>query len=198
MHNLSAALDVAVNAFPSPRRIVLTGVSGGGFGTSFALPLVRHLYPDVPIELINDSGVGVSRPNDPDFLRLLQNDWNQSAFIPASCSECIAEDGHFSNYLDWQLDQDPNVRRAFLSYSRDTTIGTFFLAIGADAFEAALFEEVMQMEQSHPDRVRYWIPDGAAHTFLFTGLDNTAGGVKLVDWLTDMLNNSDDWVSVRD
>lgn len=198
LHNLSAALDVAVSQFPSPRRIVLTGVSGGGFGSTFALPLVRHLYPDVPIELINDSGVGVSKPGDPDFLRLLQDDWNQSAFIPASCSECIADDGHFSNYLDWQLDQDPNVRRAFLSYSRDTTIGTFFLAIGPDAFEAALFEEVMQMEQSHPDRVRYWIPDGAAHTFLFTSLDNTAGGVKLIDWLTAMLNDSDDWVSVRD
>ncbi|MFK7977216.1 MAG: pectin acetylesterase-family hydrolase, partial [Halioglobus sp.] len=72
LHNLSASLDVAVNTFPSPRRILLTGVSAGAFGTTFALPLVRHLYPDVPIEIINDSGIGVGRPNDPDYLRLLQ------------------------------------------------------------------------------------------------------------------------------
>lgn len=198
LHNLSAALDVAVSAFPAPRRIVLAGVSAGGFGTSFALPLVRYLYPDVPIEVINDSGIGLGQPGNPDYLKLLMNDWNQSAFLPASCPQCLADDGHFSDYLDWQLDQDPNVRRAFLSSTRDTTIGTFFLAIGADAFEAALFPELMQMEQAHPDRVRYWVPDGAAHTFLSDSLDNTAGGVTLIEWLTDMLNNSDDWVSVRD
>lgn len=198
LHNLSAALDVAVNAFPAPRRILLTGVSGGGFGTTFALPLVRHLYPDVPIELVNDSGIGVSKPGDPDFLRLLQDDWNQTAFIPASCPTCIPEDGHLSDYLDWQLDQDPNVRRGFMSYTQDSVIGGFFLGIGGPAFEAALFPELMQMETAHPDRVRYWAPDGEGHTFLLSGLNVTAGGVSALDWVAAMLDGSQDWVSTRD
>src|SRR5690606_27336640 len=64
LHNLSASLDVAVNTFPTPRRIVLTGVSGGGYGTIFALPLVRQLYPGVPIDVVNDSGIGITRPDD--------------------------------------------------------------------------------------------------------------------------------------
>lgn len=198
LHNLSAALDVAAGAFPAPRRILLTGISGGAFGTTFALPLVRSLYPDVPIELVNDSGLGVSRPNDPDYLRLLMSDWNQTAFIPESCANCIPSDGHLSDYLDWQLDQDPNVRRAFMSYTRDTVIGTVFLGIGGEAFETALFPELMQMESAHPDRVRYWAADGAGHTFLLNGLEVTAGGVSALDWVTAMLEGSDEWVSTRD
>lgn len=198
LHNLSAALDVAVNAFPAPRRILLTGVSGGGFGTTFALPLVRHLYPGVPIELVNDSGVGISKPDDPSFLRLLMEDWNQFAFIPESCPTCIPDDGHLSDYLDWQLDQDPNVRRGFMSYTQDSVIGGFFLGIGGPAFEAALFPELMQMETAHPDRVRYWVPNGSGHTFLLNGLDVTAGGVSGLDWVTAMIEGTDAWVSTSD
>jgi len=33
LQNLTAALDIAVTEFPSPSRILLTGVSGGAFGT---------------------------------------------------------------------------------------------------------------------------------------------------------------------
>lgn len=198
LHNLSAALDVAVNTFPTPRRIVLTGISGGGFGTTYALPLVRYLYPGVPIELVNDSGIGVSRPDDPGFLRMLLNDWNQSAFIPESCEDCIPADGHLSEYLNWQMDQDPNLRRSFLSYSQDGVIGGFFLDIGGPAFEAALFPELMQLEAAHPDRVRYWVANGGGHTFLLTGLNETAGGVTAIDWVTAMLNDTADWVSRRD
>jgi hypothetical protein len=43
LRNLSAALDVAAATFPAPSRIVLAGMSAGGSGASFALPLVRKL-----------------------------------------------------------------------------------------------------------------------------------------------------------
>ncbi len=36
------------------------------------------------------------------------------------------------------------------------------------------------------------------HTFLLSEPDQTAGGVALMDWITAMLNGSDDWVSVQD
>ena len=41
----------------------------------------------------------------------------------------------------WLMEQDPSLRRGVLSYSRDSTIGDFFLAIGQDAFEEALYQE---------------------------------------------------------
>ncbi|MDX1733215.1 MAG: pectin acetylesterase-family hydrolase [Halioglobus sp.] len=198
LHNLSASLDVAVTTFPNPRRILLTGNSGGGFGTTFALPLVRSLYPEVPIEIVNDSGIGVGKPGDGDFLMLLMDDWNQSAFIPQSCPDCLGPDGHLSNYLSWQLEQDPNTRRGYMSYSQDSTIATFFLGLDGPVFEAALTEELSQLEAAHPERVRSWVPDGVGHTFLLREPDKTAGGVPVMAWISAMLDGSEDWISISD
>tara|TARA_R110002072_G_scaffold69570_6_gene168742 strand:- start:2122 stop:3390 length:1269 start_codon:yes stop_codon:yes gene_type:complete len=198
LHNLSAALDVAVSTFPSPGRIVIAGNSGGGLGTIFALPLVRNLYPEVQIDVINDSGVGVSKPGDPSFLRQLLREWNTEAFIPESCPDCVAPDGHLTEYLIWQMDQDTTVRRAMLSYTRDTVFADTFLQIGGPAFEAALVEEMRQQRDAHPERTQTFLPAGDGHTFVQLEPDKTAGGVNLMDWLGFMLSGSDQWVSVDD
>jgi hypothetical protein len=198
LHNLSAGLDVTLAAFPAPRRVVLIGASAGGLGTSLALPLVRNMYPDVAIDVVNDSGVGVARPDQPEFVELLISDWNIGAFFPESCDTCLSEDGHFSDYHIWQMDQDENVRRGMLSYSRDTVFGNGFLLIGLDAWEAIVYPEMQQLEDAHPDRSRYWIPAGEGHTFVQAEPDQTAGGVPLMTWITDMLANSDAWISVQD
>ncbi|TDG12144.1 vtpJ-therm [Seongchinamella unica] len=198
LHNLSAGLDVALAAFPEPRRIVLMGQSAGGLGTSFALPLVRHHYPDIRIDVINDSGLGIGRPEQPAFLELLFEDWNARAFIPESCPQCIGDDGHLSDYHVWQMNEDPDVRRGMLSYSYDTVFADVFLMIGQQAWEEALYPEMQQLEDAHPERSKSWIPVGAGHTFVQSAPDATAGGVVLMQWIKDMLDDSADWVSVQD
>lgn len=198
LHNLSAALDVAVRNFPNPQRILLTGQSGGGYGTTFALPLVRHLYPGVPIEVVNDSGVGVGRPGEPGFIRMLQDDWNQTAFIPASCPDCLGEDGHLTNYLNWQMAQDPNLRRSMLSSKGDFVIASTFLQIGPAAHEAALVQELAKMEAAQPDRFRSWVTNGTTHTYIQRDPNQTAGGVRAIDFIAAQINGTDDWVSTSD
>ena len=174
------------------------GSSAGGLGTTFALPLVRHLYPNVRIDVINDAGVGVARPDQPEFLELLFDDWNARAFLPPSCPECIAEDGHLSDYHIWQMNQDPDVRRGMLSHSEDTTFALGFLMIGYDAWREALYPEMQQLEDAHPERSKYWIPDAQGHTFLQAEPDRSAGGVPLMEWITLMLDDSPDWQSAQD
>lgn len=198
LHNLSAGLDVALSQFPNPRRVVLMGSSAGGLGTTIALPLVRLQYPDVRIDVVNDAGVGVNRPNQPDFLELLFSDWNSRAFIPESCPECIPEDGHLSEYHIWQMNEDPNVRRGMLSHSDDTVFALIFLMIGYDAWREALYPEMQQLEDAHPDRSHYWIQSAVGHTFLQSPEEQVAGGVSLMEWITLMLDDSEDWVSAQD
>jgi len=198
LKNFSAALDVAVRTFPAPRRILLAGQSGGALGTIFVLPLVRYAYPGVPIDVLNDSGVGVLKPGKPEFLRQILEEWNLGAFIPQSCADCIPPDGHLTTYLDWQMDQDPDVRRAMLSYTQDVNLSNIFLGIGGPAFEAALFEEMKEQEDANPGRMHSWIVDGSGHTFIELDPDRTAGGVPLMDWIGYMLSDSDQWKSVKD
>ena len=152
LRNLSAALDVAVRTFPAPRRIVLVGVSGGGYGTLFALPVVRQLYPGVPIDVLNDSCIGINRPNDPLWNQQIIDYWNISSFFPASCPQCVVQ-GSSAGIINWQLQQDPDVRLGMLSYAQDFTIGTFFLGIGGPAFEAVLRPTLADVEAANPRRM---------------------------------------------
>ncbi len=198
LHNLSAALDVARNTFPSPSRILLIGVSAGGFGTTYSLPLVRKLYPDVPIEVVNDSGLGIVRPDQPEFVEFLLDAWNARAFLPPSCPTCIGEDGHLTDVHKWELEQDPNVRLGMLSYTRDNLIAVTFTQTGLDAFEAVLKPELADIESAFPERMHSWVPDGEGHTFLLSSLELTAGGVSAIDWVRAMLDGSPDWKSASD
>ena len=195
LKNLSAALDVTQRKFPVARRILLAGVSAGGFGTAYALPLVRHLYPDVPIFLINDSGVGILPP---DFIANMLSDWHAGHFLPASCPDCLDENGYLTNYHSWQLTEDNLLRTGFMSYKRDAVIADFYSDMGGDFFEQALVEEMSKLEALHPERMHSFIVDGAAHSFITSSLTVKAGEVSVAQWLTDMLENSPDWQSATD
>jgi hypothetical protein len=204
LRNLSAALDVTAATFPSPSRILLAGQSAGGFGASFALPLVRKLYPDVPIDVINDSGVGVfASANPQQDITSLFNGWNAGAFFPASCSSCIGADGHLTDYHKWQLGQDSNVRLGMLSFKQDSNYMLFGF-LSREQFEKSLVEELPELGSAYPDRMHSFLANGVAHTFLRNGFDIenalevTAGGVSAIDWISEMLSDSADWESTSD
>ena len=198
LQNLSASLDVAMVTFPAPRRVILAGVSGGGYGALFALPLVSQAYPNVPIEVLNDSGIGITRPNDAEFNDDKVRYWNSGAFFPASVEGAIP-DGSPTILLNWQLQQDSNIRLGMLSYQQDFVIGTAFLDIGGPAFESILRPTVADVQSANPDRVRSFLRAGSDHTFLGGNLSTSVEGVTVYEWVDAMINGPiQNWQSVAD
>jgi hypothetical protein len=198
LHNLSAALDVAVRTFPAPRRVMLVGVSGGGYGSLFALPLVRQLYPGIPIDVVNDSGLGINRPDDPEFNQQIVDYWNIGSFFPASCPECNVQ-GSSAGIINWELQQDPDVRLGMMNYTQDATVSTAFLGIGGPAFEAVLRSTLQAVEAANPGRAHSFVPTGTDHSFLNYDLSVSAGGVSVSAWIESMMyGTADDWKSVSD
>ncbi|MEM8490344.1 MAG: pectin acetylesterase-family hydrolase [Pseudomonadota bacterium] len=195
VQNLSAGLDVVVAAYPSPSSILLTGNSAGGYGTNYALPLVRRLWPDVPIRMLNDSGVGIAFPG---YTQFVSTEWNSLAYIPESCPTCINEDGHTTEYTIYQLNEDPNLITGFMSTAQDTVIADDFLQIGGPAFEQALRAEMPVIEAAHPDRFRFLIVAGSDHTFIQRAFDLSVGNTTIKEWVADMLANNSDWVSISE
>ncbi len=193
VQNLSASLDVIANTYPTPSRIVLAGNSAGGFGTHYALPLVRQLYPEVPIDLINDSGVGISQPGSQESLR---DYWNSDPVLPASCTTCIGEDGNLTDYHKYQLDEDANLRMGFISSTGDEVI----VPTPEDraVFGAQVIEAVAELEAAHPERFRSLISDSEEHTYIIKQFGFGIGGTTVRQWVSDMLSGSDDWVSKSD
>ncbi len=214
LHNLSAALGVALAEFPNPDRILLTGISAGGFATMTALPLVRYLYPDAEIEVVNDAGVGVGSGEE-GAIEVLAAEWNSSSALPQSCTECFASD-QLMPVIGWQLDRDPNLRVGIVSSKQDFVITVTFVMIPGDQFESALLEQSSLLRGRHPERFKRFIYNGDKHTTLaieeatdlsvavdFTDIDpaildtilgrfdvTNIDDVTVADWVTSMIDRS--------
>ena len=211
LQNLTAALDIAAAEFPSPSRILLTGVSGGAFGTITALPLVRLYYPDTEILLFNDSGVGIAKDGEPEFVsETLIAGWNANSLVPASCTECTSN-GHVTRLIEWQLAADDDVTMGALSFSEDQVISTFFLMIAPADFTASLLAETERTTMMFEDRYKRFIPFGSAHTTLLRensdggsegleigSLETEIDGVDVLEWLTAMIDGTSAWDDLVD
>lgn len=194
IQNLSASLDVIAKTYPAPNVIVLAGNSAGGFAVHAALPLVRKLYPNVRIELINDSGVGIL---DPGGMQTLITYWNAAAFFPSGCTDCIGADGNLTSYHKYQLTKDPNTRMAYISSKQDATFAPLIQGGGA-AFEAQLIEAAGELKAAFPDRFNSLIANGDGHTFIIRDFTYPVGGTTVRDWVRKMMDQSADWNSVID
>ena len=192
LHNLSASLDVILATFPAPGKILLAGNSAGGFGTHFALPLVRKIYPDVPIEMINDSGLGIVNPS---LSETFTDYWNSDSFFPASCTTCIGADGNLTDFYKYQLAEDDNLRMAFISSKRDEVV-----VGGGDGaiFEEELLQSMSELDQDYPERFRSLIADGDEHTFIQRRYTFEIAGTTVRQWIGDMVSGSVNWVSLSD
>jgi hypothetical protein len=127
----------------------------------------------------------------------LNDAWNSAAFFPDSCTSCIGEDGNLTDYHKWQLAEDMNLRMGFLSYKQDAVVDER-LMIGGPAFEAQVLEAVAELEAEYPDRFRSLTADGDGHTFILRDFDYAVGSTTVRQWITNMLSESEDWVSFSD
>lgn len=192
LQNLSASLDVISKAYPNPGHIVLAGISAGGFGVHPALPLVRKLYPSVRIYVINDSGIGIFKPGE------LENQltyWNALQFIPSSCQDCIGPDGNLTAYYLYQLEQDKNIRMAFISSKQDSIAST---RIGGPVFRNQLIEVANEIHLEFPERFQSLIANGDSHAYLIGRYDNQIGGVSVRKWIEKMLAERKSWISISE
>lgn len=174
LHNLSAALTVAHARFRRPRRVVLAGSSGGGFGTILAAYLVRYVYPGVPIDVLNDAGVGVARPGDDAFVDGLIDEFGARGLIPADCADCVAG-GHITGLVGYQLARDPLLRVAAISSWYDFVISDVFLDVPPEAFRDALDVETAALRDAHPGRYHRFLYEGAGHTALLGDVTGITG-----------------------
>ena len=190
LKNLSASLDVIAQTYPSPDKIVLAGQSAGGFAVHAALPLVRKLYPDTKIMVINDAGVGVASSG---IIPMILDYWNANIFLPADCNNCIGADGNLTDYHAYQLSQDDNFTLAYTSSKQDSVIAS---GMGAMAHELELIEATNELNAAYPIRFQGLIGNGEYHTTIMRDFHRPIGNTTVSQWVTDMIDESEDWTTV--
>ncbi len=122
--------------------------------------------------------------------------WNGQCFYPASCSACIVADGNTTDYHKYQLEQDTNIRMAYISSKQDETFAALTQGGGA-VFEAQLIQASDEMNAAFPDRFNSLIIGGKEHTFLISRYTHEVASTTVREWIEDMLEESD-WMSKMD
>ena len=163
LQNLSAALDVIAEQFPDPPRVLVVGSSAGAYGTILGAMLTRKVYPDVPIDVISDGGLGLGLPDQPWFIERMLNEWGISQFVPDSCEDCFA-DGHVTGMTSWALSRDKDMRVFAISSLQDFIIGQMFLQLSGEAYEAAVWSESEELMRAHPEQYFRFLFEGQKHT----------------------------------
>ena len=202
--NLGHDLKRIIPTFPNVTRVLLTGVSAGGFGAAYNYDRVAQAFCPRPVVLLDDSGPSLGDDYVAPCLQSRQRQlWNNAATLPADCLDCTGPDGGGSiNSVSFLGQKYPNAQLGLVSSEQDSVIASFIgygqndctaldaastAPLPGSAYAAGLAELRTQYMQS-PAWSSYIIP-GSAHTFLAGDgyPDINVGGVALGSWVAALV-----------
>jgi hypothetical protein len=207
--NVTRDLARIVPSFPGLTKVLLTGISAGGFGAAANYVQTAKAFGSVPVYSLDDSGPPME---DPYAASCLQKEWADTwGFDKTILAECGTDCPDPSNYT---IDATIHVAKMFpkipfgLVEDTDDMIITFFYGFGDNncaaaalptaltgaTFTAGLLDSRMKLA-AYPN-VGGFIFVGTDHTTLGgASFDTrTAGGgdaatVKLTDWVTTLVSS---------
>ncbi|MBK9265673.1 MAG: hypothetical protein IPM54_38525 [Polyangiaceae bacterium] len=204
--NIYLYLKRIIPTFPGLSKVLLTGISAGGFGAAYNYVRVAEAFCPTPVILVDDSGPPMS---DAYIAPCLQSRWrslwNLNNTLPADCPECAGPDGGgIVHYVDYVGKKYPNARLGLISSTRDAVISLFFgygkndcqnidgiaSSVDGNVYAAGL----MDLRDNHMGTSGQWgtyFVDSTTHTYLLgPGFYSTAvQGKKLSAWLGDIVND---------
>jgi len=172
--NLTGSYEVASMRFPAPEKVLLAGSSGGAYGLLMAGALLRTYYPDTELIIMADSGIGIAREGDEEYIRKPLEEFNALRFIPEDCEGCLVT-GHLTSLVGWFLKHDPQVRIGLFSSWYDSILADLFLQIPPEEFADSLQSQTDLIHAEYPERFRRFIKDGTQHTALIADATGVIG-----------------------
>ncbi|NRA63619.1 MAG: hypothetical protein HRU19_04005 [Pseudobacteriovorax sp.] len=197
--NMTRFLQHIAPTFTDADKVVLSGISAGGFGALMNFDQAKQILGSVDLRLLDDSGI----PFTDEYLEsCLQSQWRQlwDMQFPEDCTECENEQGGgLSNYLLYLQEKYDDSQFAFISSLGDTTI-RFFYGFGrnncrvvipstrASDFRKGLFQMRDEVVQN---RGNFFLFEGTTHTYLKKPLfySTVSGGQAMNDFVSDYLND---------
>jgi Pectinacetylesterase len=181
--NLLAFLKRIVPTFTQVNRVLFTGASAGGFGALLNYPMVKSAYPNIRVDLLDDSGPPMT-PNGGQWDAMKQA-WNVQ--VPAGCTGC---DTNITNALPFVSAQLGTGKMGLASFTEDQTIRSFLLYPTASAFTKDLNDVRTKML---PNQKSFFI-EGNSHVMMTkSNPPTTAAGVSYYDWVTAFWNDAPTW-----
>jgi hypothetical protein len=205
--NVTAFLKRLGATFPSPRKLVVAGASGGGFGTLVNYPRFREQWPNARAYLVDDSGpplIGGAIPavtRDGWF-----SSWNLGASLDPFCPACRDD---MSGALREIAARFPSDRIALVSHLQDEVIRGFYGGVFLTPqptiapMPAAQFEtELRRLGTTVMDpataNAKYFFIAGTGHPTLDEPGAIAAPPPGLTAWLELMISDAPGWTSASE
>jgi hypothetical protein len=165
--NARRVLERLALVFPDLDRVTLAGVSAGGFGALLHHATATDVFPGVPIDVVDDSGMTFAgQPLPPS--------WNVR--WPPLCAGC-ADD--FSRLVERAHALAPRSRLAFLTYRVDPLLAAY---LGVPVPEFAAAAAAFQTRARGLLRLRIFAAPGYGHVVLWDTL------LRPVPWLRQVMD----------
>ncbi len=179
-----------------PDKVLLAGVSAGGFGTLLNFPSVADAFSGSQAYLLNDSGPIFFQDNvfSPELGGSFAALYNLPGTLPEA-AELYQPDGlqNIYAYLDRTY---PDATFGLASYLEDSTI-RFFFGFGqpgdpdTNISGAAFASGLRDIRTKVPDGWGTYFASGSGHVFVTNSeFYQTTGGVSVASWLTDILDDN--------
>ncbi|HJZ89151.1 MAG TPA: pectin acetylesterase-family hydrolase [Polyangia bacterium] len=208
--NMGEFLRRVVPTFASMRQVVLTGSSAGGFGAALNYDRAQTYFGTIPVHLLDDSGPPMEDMwLSPCLQQQFRTVWQLDGSLPADCTDCRQADGGGLYKLAIYIAQKyPNRRFGLISSLQDGTIRLFFgfgypncttpqVPMPADAFQMGL-EHLRDQVLAPYSNFRGYFPQSTQHVWLTDQLDGaTVSGVKLTDWIGQLVSGAPGWNNVK-
>ena len=188
--NAMNALDRIAPTWPMLSKLVVTGASAGGFGSTINYTNYRERWPGAQSYLIDDSGPLLSGNVTPQYLKDWYVGWGVGDWIAPVCPNCITDASQIYPTLAKAF---PNDRLALLESLQDGVIRQFYAMQPTD-FQTNLLALAQTTLDPLPNFHYFFVP-GETHTMEGDVANFTQNGVPLWSWMTQMVTNDAAWTT---
>lgn len=210
--NMHDYLERIVPTFPNVERVLLTGVSAGGFGAAFNYDQVKRAFgPEVQVILLDDSGPPMAEEFVPACLQAaFRATWGLDNSLPVDCADCFAGDTFMEEYVSYITTTYADQRFALISSEEDSTIRSFWgfgnddcadlNAFAPPPYPGATYTAGLEdlRDRVGGENFALFMPPGTRHVWLSDaeGLGTTVGdSPTLLEWVEQLINSDPAWQS---
>ncbi len=199
--NTALFLKTLKATFPATQRVLMTGTSGGGFGSAGNYMQAVREFPGIPVNLADDSG---QLMRSPALAQCLQATWKSLWGLEKSLiAECGADCTSDPDYL---LAASKHAAKTYSKYAQglitatgDTTIRQFYgfgesgcttyKAVTEEAFKAGVLD--IRAQHASYSNFGVYAYDSTKHTLLLSGSYYTANGTSktVASWVGDIVTD---------
>lgn len=181
--NVSEYLARLVPTFPAIERVVVSGISAGGFGATFNWWRYQGAFPYARVDVLDDAGLIVDPAND--HWLTMADAWQIA--LPPGCDACAER---MSAYLPFYGEHLIAPRRyALVGFMNDAVIGSFFELTGEQ-----IAAELLDRRADAAANQKTFYLAGPQHSVIGEGAFTMASdGSSFLPWLLQYASDDAAW-----